>query len=88
MTEGERLLADMRSGEFDMVVIDNASEAFAGNENDRAQVASFYAPLRAAAGEGDCAVVIIAHVNRVSAKGDGGNENYSRLDTVAQLGTL
>jgi RecA-family ATPase len=75
--EGERLLADMRSGEFDMVVLDNASEAFAGDENKRAQVASFYAPLRAAAGEGDCSVVIIAHVNRPSARGDGGNENYS-----------
>lgn len=75
--EGERLLEDIGSGEFDMVVIDNASEAFAGNENSRVEVAAFYAPLRAAAGKGDCSVVIIAHVNRPSARGEGGNENYS-----------
>ena len=75
--EGQRLLDEIETGSFDMVVIDNASEAYAADENSRPLVRQFMGRFRQAANAGDCAVVIIAHVNRMSAKGDGGNENYS-----------
>lgn len=75
--EGERLLGEIESGCFDMVVIDNASEAYAADENSRPLVRQFMGRFRQAASAGDCAVVIIAHVNRMSASGSGGSENYS-----------
>ena len=75
--QGESLLAEISSGCFDMVVIDNASEAYAANESDRPLVRQFMGKLRQAGRAGDCAVVVIAHVNRMSAAGNGGDENYS-----------
>ena len=60
-----------------MVVIDNASEAYAADENSRPLVRQFMGRFRQAGNAGDCAVVVIAHVNRVSASGNGGDENYS-----------
>ena len=75
--DGERLLADIASGNFDVVVIDNASEAFAGNENSRVEVSAFYSKLKVAAAKGECAVLLLAHVNRDSAKGGKARENYS-----------
>jgi hypothetical protein len=74
---GKRLLTDIASGNFDIVVIDNASEAFAGNENSRVEVSAFYSRLKVAAAQGECCVLLLAHVNRESAKGGKTRENYS-----------
>jgi RecA-family ATPase len=53
-----------------LVVIDPASEAFAGNENDRAAVAAFAGGLRRLAQRSGAAVVLIAHPS-VSGLADG-----------------
>jgi hypothetical protein len=57
------------SAEFepDLIFIDNASDAFAGNENDRHQVRSFMKRMMALGKKTNAAVVVLAHINKQSA---------------------
>lgn len=51
----------------DVVVIDNASDAFAGDENSRVQVRAFLHRLKQTMRDADCpdaAVLLLAHVNK------------------------
>lgn len=74
-------LAELResveAAEYGLVVIDNASDAYAGNENDRRQVRQFIRWLAQLARESDAALVLLAHIDKVAArKGSLGN-SYS-----------
>lgn len=51
-----------------LVVIDNASDAFGGDEIVRRQVRAFIRSLNDIAKESDAAVVLLAHVNKTSAR--------------------
>ncbi|HKZ10391.1 MAG TPA: AAA family ATPase [Rhodanobacteraceae bacterium] len=57
-----------------LIVIDNASDAYAGNENERRQVRAFIRMLGSLARGNDAAVLLLAHIDKAAAKyGDGGN---------------
>jgi RecA-family ATPase len=68
-TDRMQWLADMtRKHNVDAVIIDNASDVFAGNENDRAQVRGFLRCLNQIAAGTDCAILLLAHVDKASVR--------------------
>ncbi len=60
----------------DVVIIDNGSDVFDANEIERARVREFIRLLAAIVRPHDGAVLLLAHVDKQSAK-HGGSENYS-----------
>lgn len=61
-----------------LIVIDNASDAFAGDENIRTMVRSFLRSLKQIAKASNGGVVLLSHVNRETAKGGfNDKEGYS-----------
>lgn len=62
----------LQRGPFDLIVIDNASDAFGGNENDRQEVRTFIRLLRHLAMEADAAVLMLAHVDKATVRGSAG----------------
>lgn len=75
----EELRELVRAGAFGLVVIDNASDAFAGDEIQRVQVRAFVRSLASIAAETGAAVLLLAHVDKATArarKAEGG-EGYS-----------
>lgn len=57
-----------------LIVIDNASDAFSGNENERRQVRGFIRMLAKMAQDHDAGVLLLSHIDKNAAKfGDGGN---------------
>lgn len=60
-----------------LVIVDNASEVFAGNENSRPEVRAFVRQLRTLARMVDAAVLLLAHVDKASARGLGAGQSYS-----------
>lgn len=78
MTE-TALLAQVRrlcSG-ADLVVIDNASDAFGGNENDRQSVRAFMTALGRIARECNAGVVLLAHIDKSAARNGANGNTYS-----------
>lgn len=71
------LMGLLPHGPFDLIVIDNASDAFGGNENDRQQVREFMRVLRRLAVEADAAVLSLAHVDKATVRGAGEGSRYS-----------
>lgn len=61
----------------DFVVIDNASDTFGGNENERRQVKRFVRRLSGIARANGAAVVLLAHVDKLAAKQGGKGNNFS-----------
>ena len=61
----------------DLVFIDNASEAFDGNENVRRQVRQFIGELREIGRENNAAVVLIAHIDKAAALRGSRDNSYS-----------
>ena len=57
-----------------LVVIDNASDVFAANENDRTKVREFMRMLKAPAQEMDLAILLLAHTNKVTAQAKAGED--------------
>jgi hypothetical protein len=57
----------------DVVIIDNASDTFDANENIRSQVRGFMRALT----QLDVAVLLLAHVDKQTAKGENSSEGYS-----------
>lgn len=57
--------------------IDNASDTFAADENKRAQVGAFVRSLRLLGFDRRAGVVLAAHVDKRTARGEGGGESYS-----------
>lgn len=60
-----------------LVVIDNASDGFAGNENDRGQVRAFMRMLADIARHTTAAVLLLAHIDKASAKFGAQGNSYS-----------
>jgi hypothetical protein len=71
-----RLVENTRAG---LVLVDNASDAFGGDEIQRRQVRAFMRALGQVARKTDCAVVLLAHVDKATsrAKKPEGGEGYS-----------
>lgn len=61
----------------DVVIIDNASDVFAANENDRTEVRGFMRCLNMIAGETRAAVLLLAHVDKASVRHGAGTESAS-----------
>lgn len=62
---------------FDFIVIDNASDAFSGNENDRSQVKDFMGALTRLARKREAAILLLAHVDKTAARYEGRGNSYS-----------
>jgi hypothetical protein len=62
---------------YDLIVIDNASDAFGGNENDRAQVRRFIRFLGWIARENNAAVCLLAHIDKTAARFGSAGNSYS-----------
>jgi len=60
-----------------LVIIDNASDVFEANENDRTLVRGFMRSLAQLARVIDGAVLLLAHVNKVTAMNGSRSESYS-----------
>lgn len=60
-----------------LVIIDNASDAFEANENARRDVRLFMRGLVRIARENDAAVVLLAHIDKMSAKAGSQGNSYS-----------
>lgn len=74
-TELVKLAQTARPG---LIVIDNASDAYGGDEINRRQVRGFLRTLKQVASGIDCAVVLLAHVNKNTSSGAAQNtEGYS-----------
>lgn len=71
------LKATILAGRYALVIVDNASETFAANENVRADVRGFVRWLRQIARDADCAVMLLAHVNAQTARNGGGGHAFS-----------
>jgi hypothetical protein len=59
------------------VVIDNASDVFADNENDRTAVRGFMRCLNMIAGHTSCAMLLLAHVDKASVRAGAGLDSNS-----------
>lgn len=62
------LMGLVRRETFDLIVIDNASDAFAGNENDRQEVRTFIRLLGQMARMTTAAVLLLAHVDKATVR--------------------
>jgi archaellum biogenesis ATPase FlaH len=73
-----RLAAFADSRDPGLVIIDNASDTFAGEENERRHVRAFLRALRQMLARRRRAVLLLAHVNKTTASGDvPDSESYS-----------
>lgn len=59
------------------IVIDNASDGYDADENSRRQVRAFMRQLTQLARETDAALVLLAHVDKLAARGAGNGSNFS-----------
>lgn len=62
---------------FDLILIDNASDAFDANENSRRDVRAFIRELAGIARQHNAAVVLLSHIDKASAKGAASGNSYS-----------
>ena len=63
--------------DVDVIVIDNASDVFASNENDRAEVRAFMRCLSLIAHQCRAAVLLLAHVDKASVRVGAGQDTNS-----------
>lgn len=73
----DALAAQMETTGADVVIVDGVTDAFAGNENDRAEVKAFVNALLALIDESKGAILLLGHVNKPAAAGPGSSEGYS-----------
>ncbi|WP_297926730.1 AAA family ATPase [Metallibacterium sp.] len=60
-----------------LVIVDNASDALWGDANSQATVRTFMRRLLGKlARERDCAVLLLAHIDKLAARGRGANQNF------------
>ena len=75
-TERMQWLADkVVKHKADVVIIDNASDVFLANENDRAEVRGFMRCLNMIASATGCAVLLLAHVDKASVRTTAGSDS-------------
>lgn len=60
-----------------LIIIDNASDAFDGQENDRRQVRAFMRMLAGLARENNAAVCLLAHIDKSAARYGAAGNSYS-----------
>lgn len=60
-----------------LIIIDNASDAFGGNENARREVRAFIRKLGQIARVNDAGVVLLAHIDKAAARHGGNGNSYS-----------
>jgi KaiC/GvpD/RAD55 family RecA-like ATPase len=60
-----------------LIVIDNASDAFDANENERRMVRAFIRRLRVIAKENSAGLILLAHVDKQAARMGGAGNSYS-----------
>jgi hypothetical protein len=60
-----------------LIVVDNASDAYGGNENDRRQVRAFIRSLTQIARAKDAGLLLLAHVDKAAAKFGANGNSYS-----------
>lgn len=60
-----------------LIIIDNASDAFDANENSRRTVRAFVRGLAGLARKNNCALVLLAHIDKASAKNGSQGNSYS-----------
>src|SRR5690625_5910278 len=63
--------------DYELIVIDIASDAYDENENSRRDVRFFIRALATLARANDAAVVLLAHIDKVAARNGGGGNDYS-----------
>ena len=77
-TERMQWLADkVVKHRADVVIIDNASDVFLANENDRAEVRGFMRCLNMIASATGCSVLLLAHVDKASVRAGAGLDSNS-----------
>lgn len=77
-TERMQWLADKTvKHHADVVIIDNASDVFIDNENDRSAVRGFMRCLNMIASTTGCAVLLLAHVDKASVRAGAGLDSNS-----------
>lgn len=75
-TQAYRELEEVAKG-AGLIVIDNASDAFDANENNRRTVRAFVRGLAAIARKHDAALVLLAHIDKSAAKDGARGNSYS-----------
>lgn len=60
-----------------LIAVDNASDAYGANENSRPEVRSFLKKLTGLARDNDAGLILLAHVDKQSAKVGGQGNSYS-----------
>ena len=75
--DGEELFKLIGEGAFDLVIIDNASDCFGGNENDRQQVRHFVRRCASSVKGHKGAVLLLAHIDKNAARFGSGKNSYS-----------
>lgn len=60
-----------------LIVVDNASDAYGGNENDRRQVRSFIRMVTGVARENDAGFLLLAHIDKSAARTGANGNSYS-----------
>jgi RecA-family ATPase len=60
-----------------LIVVDNASDAYGGNENDRRQVRGFIRLLTSIARENDAGFLLLAHIDKSAARTGASGNSYS-----------
>lgn len=69
-------LADtVEQHQADVVILDNASDVFSANENDRAEVRGFMRSLNAIAHHSGAAMLLLAHVDKAAVRFGAGQES-------------
>lgn len=68
---------ERRIEEIDLLIVDNASDAFDGNENERRQVRSFIRILTKLVRDHDGAVLLLAHIDKAAARFGSNGNSYS-----------
>ncbi|MDB2596480.1 AAA family ATPase [Pseudomonadales bacterium] len=76
-------LAEIAS-DYDVVMIDNSSDGFAGNENDRSEVRAFVkGMLGGMAAKNNQAVLLLAHIDKQAARGGA----WTQVKLAASIGS-
>ena len=60
-----------------LIVVDNASDAYAGNENERRQVRQFIRELGRIAHDNDAGLILLAHIDKSAARNGSQGNSYS-----------
>lgn len=72
-----RLRGFMRTHHVSLAFIDNASDVYAASEIDRSRVRAFMRALGLLARANDAGIMLLAHVDKRTARGDDTGESYS-----------